>query len=131
MASFDFSNSVSSLRLDSLNFLSPPIGAASIRSSSSFTHDFVDFKTYSGSGFTYDVNGNPVGGTINAITFSSDPAGPPPHGSWQVSGLSMTIPEWRQYLLAPADAALAAILVGNDAITGSKFGDLIRGFHGD
>jgi Ca2+-binding RTX toxin-like protein len=83
--------------------------------------------TFTGSNFSYDASGSPLGGTVTGVELRYLGV-----LIFQASGFSIPVSNW----VAWADAgdtfgALAAVLQGNDNILGSELSDTLAGFSGN
>ena len=86
---------------------------------------------FAGSGFTFDANGTPIGGTVTSILEASS-------GQllFDVSGFAVSVPQFTSWVFstdaqAATQAALTTIFGGADQILGSEFNDSLAGFAGD
>ena len=80
---------------------------------------------YSGTGFTFDMNQNLVGGTLNGVKhYSGDVL------QYQVTGLSHSAAQIYDYLSTDNQQVLNYLFNGNDTFYGSAFADTLNGFSG-
>jgi Ca2+-binding RTX toxin-like protein len=106
-----------------------------------FTYDFVSYSTTrirayddarndtvaTGFGFRWDMDENPLGGTVQTLTFRE--AG---SVEFQITGLSLSLKAFYDYARTnQSTAAWALAFNGNDTITGTAHNDLLRGFNGN
>ena len=107
-------------------------GGATNRSSTGFDINFVTLTGtetlhYTGSGFTYDSNYMPTGGTITGLSDSSSGA-----QIYDLSGFSVAATTWVQWVHDNNDAAAINMLFGgDDSILGGNLDDNLDAFGGN
>jgi serralysin len=82
--------------------------------------------TFTGTGFSFNNDGEPIGGTITGISETLNGS-----TTFNVTGLSTSATQF--YAFVPADntgAALNLLFSGNDDMKGTAFNDLLDGFSG-
>jgi len=83
-----------------------------------------DEEDFIGKGFSYKA-GVPAGGTISEIT-STDA-----NGSWDLSGLSMSVASFNAFVTKDDQVFLGTVFAGNDTITGSASADNLLAYKGN
>ena len=104
-------------------------GTTTFRSSTTVNIDQGDGEiiTLSGTGFTFDSNGNPLSGTLTAIEDDI-------HGTLNVriSGFSLSAVQFAQFVhVDDTTGTFTNILGSNDTLTAGNFGDLLQGYAGN
>src|SRR5579859_7146153 len=103
-------------------------GTFSLESSTSYKVTIGDEGVIiGGTGFTFDANGNPTGGTVTSIedTFQGVV-------NFDLTSFSLAATTLQQLAAADDNAGLqAALFSGNDTLTGGPNGDVLRGFGGN
>jgi Ca2+-binding RTX toxin-like protein len=118
--------SVDFLDLDSSGPAFPP---ATRRSSTSFTVDYGSgyHDEFYGTGFTFDANGFPNGGTVTSVTSFTDGVA----DVW-FTEMSLSLSVMNAYYRAGNALALQSYIMGGaDHLTGGDDADKIRGFDGN
>jgi Ca2+-binding RTX toxin-like protein len=92
-----------------------------------------NYNEFLGTGFTYNLDKDLIGGTVNAI-FIVDPAAGDPDGEevWRISNFSMSVAAANGFLAdKDSQGFLAAVFTNADAMTGSASDDHLLGFNGN
>lgn len=123
VAGSDFAFRIDQLELEQL--VDGPLVERTPTSFSFATGDtYVD--RFTGTGFTYDSQGDPLSGMITGIAETRNG-----ESVFAISGLDTSVEDFGEWLYFGADdAAFESMFAGDDSFTGSDFADYVEGYAG-